>query len=73
MKEHQTQIPVLALLLICYMTLSEYVASLCLMKFRGWDVLEGYLPALHFSDILTLSSRAVRRQRKVMRVCSTLK
>lgn len=52
MKEHQTQIPVLALLLICYMTLSEYVASLCLMKFRGWDVLEAYLPALHFSDIL---------------------
>lgn len=50
-KNTRPRIPVLALLLICCVSLSEYVASLCLKKFREWDVLQGYLPALHISLI----------------------
>ena len=50
-KNTRPRIPVLALLSICCVTLSEYVAFLCLQKFRGWDVLQGYLPALHITLI----------------------
>lgn len=71
--EERTLDPGSILALMCCVTLSEYVASLCLKKIMGWNNLEGYLPALNFSGILTPYSRVIKRQKKMIIVCLTLK
>lgn len=51
---------------MCWVALSTHAASLCPMKISRWDGPKGDLPALNFSDILTLYGRAVRRQEKMI-------